>query len=117
MLRWTARILATLVTLYWLLIGVLTGLHETAPLDLESAIMALLFITSTVFVLVAWVRERLGGILLLLVGSAHCIFAWIASGHNRLLAVAISGLPYLIFGGLFLLSARSSSGSVVKARS
>jgi hypothetical protein len=114
MLRWTARILSTLITLYWLVIGILSGLKESAPLNLESAIMALLILASAVFVLIAWFRERLGGLLLLLVGTAHSIFALFAAGHNHAMAIAISGLPYLILGGMFILSIRDPGQSAVQ---
>jgi hypothetical protein len=114
MIRWTARILASLVTLFWLLAGILSGLNEMEPLNLESAIMTLLILSSTAFVVIAWFRERLGGLLLLLVGVGHSVFALLVAGHNHAMAVAISGLPYLIFGAMFLLSARHSDKAVAQ---
>jgi hypothetical protein len=63
-----------------------------------------LIVTSILGVLVAWFREGLGGAILLTVGVAHSTFALFAAGHNRGLAMLISGGPFLLIGVLFLAS-------------
>jgi MYXO-CTERM domain-containing protein len=67
----------------------------------------------TAGVLTAWWRERIGGIVLLVIALAHGTFALISSGHNRGFAVLISGGPFLLIGLLFLASwrRRSSQGA------
>ncbi len=68
--------------------------------------MAILIVASALAVLVAWWQERIGAILVILVGVAHCVFAFLVSGHNTLFAMFISGVPFLLVGILFLMSWR-----------
>ena len=49
-----------------------------------------------------WVFIGIGGALLVLVGVAHGVFALVAAGHNQLVAVAVTGLPFVLVGLLFL---------------
>jgi hypothetical protein len=51
-----------------------------------------------------WWREEIGGILLILVGVAHSVFAYIAAGHRKVYAVVITSVPFLLVGSLFLAS-------------
>lgn len=103
-LRRTARGLGTLVAGFWVLIGVLEAIAGTDPWTVESAVLATLIVAAALAVAAAWWREGIGGILLILVGAAHCVFAFIAAGHNKLFAVAITGVPFLLVGTLFLTS-------------
>lgn len=66
----------------------------------------MLIVASALAILVAWWREGIGAILFILVGVAHCVFAFLVSGHNTLFAVFISGVPFLLVGILFLMSWR-----------
>jgi len=68
--------------------------------------MAILIVVSTLSVIVAWWRERAGGIMLAVCAVAQGVFAYLASGHNRGFAVLIAGGPYLLISILFLLSWR-----------
>jgi hypothetical protein len=71
--------------------------------------MAILVLGTTIGILVAWKIERIGGLITLLFGIAHSIFALFASGHNHVLAMLISGGPFIVVGILFLAtSARST---------
>lgn len=107
-LRWISRIAGTLVAGFWLSMGILSAIFEREPWTVEGFIMASLIVASAVGVGLAWWRARLGGIVLLLVGVAHCIFALVEARHNVAFAVLISGVPYLIVGALFLLAWRGS---------
>jgi hypothetical protein len=102
--RWLARSVGTLVAGFWLLVGVVSGLVEEAPWDWESSVLAVLIVASAASVAAAWRWERSGGIAVVACGLAHCAFALIASGHSKGFAVLISGVPFLLVGGLFLLS-------------
>jgi len=103
-LLWTARIIGTIIVAYWLLMGIGYGLSESEPFTWESAVITILIIASTMSMVAAWRREKLGGIMLVIVGVAFCIFAVISAGHNHLFAVLISGVPFIIIGSLFLIS-------------
>jgi hypothetical protein len=109
--RWAARTLGTLFAGFWLLIGIVSGLAEEAPLDWESLVLGVLIIDAAVSVAVAWRWELIGGAAVVASGVAHSVFAVVASGRRHGLAVLISGVPFLISGGLFLWSWWRSRGS------
>jgi len=100
--------LGTLVAGFWVLIGLLEAFAGADPWTVESAILVVLIVAAALTVAVAWWRAGPGGFLLVLVGAAHCVFAAVTAGHNRLFAVAITGVPYLLAGALFLASWRLS---------
>ena len=52
--------------------------------------------------ILSWWRERLAGILLVLVSVGLGIHIGVYAGHNHFLAWSMVGLPYLIAGGLLL---------------
>ena len=103
-IRRLARILGSIIVGFWLLITVMSGFEDGWRLNREGAILLALIIASTVAFIVAWWREKLGGILLLIVGLAHCVFAYFAAGRNKGLAIMVSGVPILLIGVLFLWS-------------
>jgi hypothetical protein len=103
-LRWIARGLGTLVAGFWVLIGVLEAIAGSDPWTAESNVLATLIVAAALAVAAAWWREGIGGFLILLVGAAHFVFAFVAAGHNKLFAVAITGVPFLLVGTLFLAS-------------
>ena len=94
--------MGTLVAGFWVFIGILEAIFGSDPWAVESAVLAVLIVAAAVAVTVAWWREGLGGSLLLLVGVAYGVFAFVAAGHNKLFAVAITGVPILLVGLLFL---------------
>ena len=57
---------------------------------------------------IAWWREWIGGVVLVICAIAHSTFACFAAGHNHAFAMLISGGPYLLTGILFLWSWRKS---------
>jgi hypothetical protein len=107
-IRWVARLFATLLASFWLFIAVVSLIFEPLSRDPESLIMAFLIMFSIVGVVTAWFRELYGGVLLLVVGLMYCVFAIIVAGHNKAFAVLISGVPFIIAGLLFLASWRES---------
>ncbi len=109
-IRWIARGTGSLVAAFWLFVGVASALVESRPLTLEGAIIVALIVSSALSVLVAWRRDGLGWMLLLICAVAHSTFAYLASGHNHGLAMLISGGPFLLVGLLFLTSWRQSQG-------
>ena len=101
-LRWIARGLGTLVAGFWVFIGILEAIFGSDPWTVESTVLAALIVAAAVAVTVAWWREGIGGSLLLLVGVAYGVFAFVTAGHNKLFAGAITGVPVLLVGLLFL---------------
>lgn len=112
-IRWIARILGSLAAVFWvlalgssLIYELTTGIFQ---ISVEGATLGALVAVSALGVALAWRWEKIGGALLTISGVALAVFAWITAGHNRLFAVAISGLPFLIAGLLFLAAWRSES--------
>lgn len=103
-IRRLARILGSIVVGFWLLITVMSGFEDGWRLNQEGAILLALILVSAVAFIIAWRREKLGGILLLIAGLAHCVFAYFAAGRNKALAISVSGVPFLLIGILFLWS-------------
>ena len=67
-------------------------------------IMAGLIITLVLGVLIAWWREGIGGTILVICAVAHSTFAYVVTGHNKGLAMLVSGGPFLLIVILFLAS-------------
>lgn len=99
-LGWTARILGTLTAAFWLLAVIVSDLSE--PWSNEAFVLTALVIMSAGDVALAWWRADIGGFALLITALAHGVFAYLASGHNRGVAVAITAGPFLIVGLLFI---------------
>jgi len=124
-IRWTARILALFFTIsffFWNTIfvvgSVVTDLHGaiTADLILPVALGILVLAADAV----SWWRERLGGILFIVVSAAYAVILLITRWPGvRIISMssviqgvfidwAILGLPLLIAGILFLIAAQKS---------
>jgi hypothetical protein len=103
---WIARGLGTLSGAWWLLSGVahLSGGRE--PWTAEGALLGVLIVTCATGVVLAWWRARLGGVVLTLAGAALCVFAYITAGHNKGLAVLVSGAPFFLAGILLCMSTK-----------
>jgi len=59
---------------------------------------------------IAWRDERLGGMVVVAGALALSVFAYVTAGHNKALAVLVSGIPFLVSGVLFLASWRCRPG-------
>jgi hypothetical protein len=106
--RWSARAISTLSALFWLLIlldiiacDVLVGF---VCLNWEMAILAGLAAASLLCVIIAWRRERIGGVVMILWGLMFTAFAYLTSRPQQALSMLVSGVPFLISGLLFLTS-------------
>jgi len=73
--------------------------------------MTCLISSSIIGVVIAWFREFIGGIFILFIAIAHSTFAFIVAGHNKGLAMLISGGPFFAIGFLFIAAWRSSMTS------
>ena len=107
-LRRIARLIGSLAAVFWVfsLTASFIGevISDSFTWSSEGAILGGLMIVSVIGVLVAWRRERTGGVILVLCGLALSVFAYISAGQNKAFAVLVSGVPFLVPGVLFLLS-------------
>ena len=132
--RWTARVLAlifTLVFFFWDTVyavgSIMTDLHGAITTDIIIPIALGILVLAAYFL--SWWRERLGGMLFILVsvtfGVIHLI-SGLSGLHIRsitnmlsgwLIDWAILGLPMLIVGILFLITSWLSKRNVISPAS
>lgn len=98
-----ARTVGTAAAAWWLLSLIVSTVMEAGtPFTLEAAMMGTLVLGNIAGVILAWFREGPGGIVLGCFSVTLSIFAYFSAGHNRIFAVAVSGLPFIIAGIMFL---------------
>ncbi len=109
-IHWTARILGSISGVFWVLALTLStimeselGVEPTPEAKLEGTILGCLVAVVVIGVIIAWFREGIGGLIVVIGGIVLSIFAYITAGHNKVLAMASSGIPFLIAGILFLI--------------
>lgn len=112
-MRWAAWIIGGVVLAFLLMMligeGIMAIRDESLGLDVASLLIILPILTALAGYIVSWWREEIGGLLLILVSMAFAILPgvgaqWAWSVLQALRVWAILGLPFLIVGGLFLLS-------------
>ena len=106
--HWLARAISTLAAVFWLLIlldiiacDVLVGF---VCMNWEIAILVTLVIFSSLSVIIAWHRERIGGIVMIIWGLIFSVIAIATSTGQRAFSIMVSGVPFIIAGILFLAS-------------
>ena len=104
-MRWVARIIGIIVAGFWVLSLIASSIAEFGtPIILEGIILGVLVAINTAGVIIAWRREKVGGIIIVASAVMLSIFAYISAGHNKIFAVLFSGFPFLISGIIFLVS-------------
>jgi len=107
-LMWGARIGGLIVSVFWIVSLILNTIRESQGdafrLTLEGSLLALLVFSSSVAALYAWIEPLSGGKFTIVSSLFLTIFAYFAAAQDRLMAVAISGLPYFLIGLLFVQS-------------
>lgn len=109
-LRWIALGLATLAGAWWLVFGVGNLVAGEEPLTGEGSLLGALVVACLAGVGLAWWRARLGGAVLVVAGTALCVFAAVSAGRNRWAAVLVSGAPFAVAGVLLLLGREQGEG-------
>lgn len=106
--HWLARAISTLAAAFWLLIlldiiacDVLVGF---VCLNWEIALLISLVVFSCLSVIIAWHRERIGGIVMIIWGLVFSVIAIVTSNSQRAFSIMVSGVPFIIAGILFLAS-------------
>ena len=110
-LRGTARALGLAQSTLWSFLVVAGGIASLVDGDeeftWESGALLALVLAAVAGVAVSFRNELMGGRIVIVAGAGLCVFALISAGHNHLLAMMVSGVPFLVTGGLFwLLAAR-----------
>ena len=106
-MRITGRVISLLVAGFFLAFLVGGAIDEALSEEVEAIevagiILAILVVVALAGSILSWWRERLAGILLVLVSIGLGIHIGIYAGRNYFLAWSMVGLPYLVAGGLLL---------------
>ena len=107
-MSWVVRGVGTFIggLLLIVFVGEVVGGHF--PVTFESLMMAGFLVGCIICTVLAWWREDLGGILLVVCAMALSTFAYLAAGRLRPMAALVSGGPFLLSVILFLMAARRS---------
>lgn len=107
-LMWGARIGGLAVSGFWIVSLVLNAIRESEGdafrLTLEGSLLFLLVMSSSVAAVYAWIDPLSGGKFTIVSSLFLSILAYFSASQDRLMAVAISGLPYFLIGLLFVQS-------------
>jgi len=107
-LMWGARIGGLIVSGFWIVSLVINAIRESEGnafrLTLEGSLLFLLVVSSSVATVYAWIDPLSGGKFTIVSSLFLSILAYFSADQDRLLAVAISGLPYFLIGMLFVQS-------------
>jgi hypothetical protein len=111
LLCWTARTIGVIVALFWIIMIIAAAIAESSSLTFEGFFIAVMVIGNSAGVILSWTNERKGGLITLLFGISFCIFALISAGRNHLLAMLVSGGPFVLVGVLFLIVSRRTQAA------
>jgi hypothetical protein len=84
-----------------------------SPWPLEATILAGLLVITVLGVLIAWVREGIGGMLLVVGAIVLGAFSYVTAEHDKVWNMLFMGGPFLAAGILFLAYWRQSEGPVL----
>jgi len=100
-----AKFIGLFTIMYWIapfIAWIFSG--NKIDVSLEGTILTIIIAMILVGFIIAWFQKRIGGIVMVIGAIVLSVFAYLTAGHNRLLAVLVSGIPFLISGVLFLVS-------------
>ena len=104
-IRWAARVIGIIIGAFWTISLIASSIAEFGtPVPIEGFILAGLITINVAGVIIAWWKEKIGGIIIVAAAVSLCTFSYIEAGHNKILAMLFSGFPFLISGILFLIS-------------
>ena len=105
-IRWVARILGTILAVYLVLTTIANLIMDFKAWDFIPYVYFAFFIVFAIGVIIAWFKEKIGGIILVAFAMAGSIFSIIAGlnipDFDMMDFIILAGLPFLIIGILFL---------------
>lgn len=103
-LRWLARVIGTLWAVFLLMMGIGYAVIETGPVTLVSVMVGVTFAGFVIAVVIAWWREKIGAIVLLIWSVLYMIYMVTVVKENAVMVMFIISGPFLVSAVLFLLS-------------
>ena len=110
--RWIARISGTFLAVYLVFTTVANLIMDFKSWDFIPYVYFVFFIIFAIGVIIAWFKEKIGGIILIAGAVAGSIFSIIVGLNNPdfdlLDFIILAALPFIIIGILFLVYCRKS---------
>ena len=104
-IRKIARIASVIVGGYWAFaLSMEAIMLKKMVWNLETTLLATLVVILLIGVVIAWINEKIGGTVLILAGIGFSVFAYFSAGRNQILAMSVSGVPFIICGIFFLIA-------------
>ena len=104
-IRKIARIASVIVGGYWAFaLSMEAIMLKKMVWNLETTLLVTLVVILLIGVVIAWINEKIGGTVLILAGIGFSVFAYFSAGRNQILAMSVSGVPFIICGILFLIA-------------
>ena len=100
-IRFIARLISTLAAAFLLIIVIGEIIFNTVPVTWEGMMIAGFVVLLAVSVFIAWLKEGIGGIILIILAISYAVFIYFSAGRNKILAALLITAPFLISGILF----------------
>ncbi len=110
-LRWTARIISSLVILYTLFMLIASALFDPTPADAGIGVFVGFAAPTMLALVLSWRWERLCGWIALIGSIGMGVTVFFTSGHNELLAGILIPSPFYVSAILFILSGMGGHSS------
>ena len=111
-LRFISRAIATGATLFWLFVlSASVFVEEAGGTSIEGWFLLGLIMAAAAGSVVMYLRQGTGSVVVLIAGVALAVFAVVTAGRNQLLAVLVSGFPFIVAGLLGLIADRGEASA------
>ena len=101
-LRWVARLVLTVPLAIAWFVAIGSAVNDLSA-DFEGIILVVGLIVATVVAIIAWFRERLGGLLLIGLAVVVGVLSYLASNPHNVGVGVFTMLPLLVSGVLFVM--------------
>ena len=101
-MRLTGRVIGLVAALFLMIMLIGGAVTETEPVEAAGVLLGTIGVTALAGCILSFWRERMAGILLVLVAIGLGIHIGVYAGRNHFLVWLMLGLPYLVAGGLLL---------------
>lgn len=102
--RWIARIISSLSIAYFLFMLIGELIIDFGPISLEGVMIVGFCFSLLLNIIYAWLKEGIGGIILIFISVLFAIFIYITAGSHRILAATLISSPFLLSGILFMVA-------------
>ena len=106
MIKWIARVISTLSGAFFLMMVIGEAEFDQGDVGIEGVLVAICAAVLAISVILAWIKPRIGGIVLTICSVAFMIFIYITAGTNRIIAALLISSPFLLSGILFYIHGR-----------